>query len=90
MQAKYAALRQAWYDEALHAAPEALKDLTLRDFAVLYAAEGSRRDRNQVALCNSNPAILQIAQAGIARLSHNPKRYYRRQCHQDDDEASLK
>src|SRR5690606_39030567 len=40
MQAKYAAKREAAYQQGCEEAPELLKNPTFRDFVVLYMAEG--------------------------------------------------
>jgi hypothetical protein len=42
---------------------------TFRDFVVLYIAEGYKRDRNVVSICNSDPAIVALAQGWVRRLS---------------------
>src|SRR4051794_978129 len=43
MQAKFAALREAAYQQGLAKVPALLQDLRLRDFVVLYMAEGTKR-----------------------------------------------
>src|SRR5438132_13579045 len=45
MQAKYAALRQQAYEQGCEAAQELLADQQIRDFVVLYLAEGTRKAR---------------------------------------------
>ncbi|MBF8282869.1 MAG: hypothetical protein HW378_1784, partial [Anaerolineales bacterium] len=87
---KHEALRHQWYDEAYQTAPEVLSDPVMRDFVVLYAAEGFKRDRNRVELCNSNPNIMRVAHRFIGALSRNPHIRYRLQCHVDNDEGELK
>src|SRR5207253_2293311 len=57
MQAKYAVLRQEAYDSAMAQASELLADQEIRDFVVLYLAEGYRKDRNMVAFSNSSPGM---------------------------------
>ena len=90
MQAKYAALRQSAYDEMYAKAHEMLRDSTIRDFVVLYLAEGHRRDRNTVALGNSNPNIVRFAHDSMRRLATNPHFEYRFQFHADQDPEELK
>ncbi len=68
---KHAAVREQWYNEAYQQAGEILQDALIRDFVVLYAAEGYKRNRNQVSICNSNLAIMRMAHEHIQRLSHN-------------------
>ena len=87
---KYAAQRQQWYNEAYAEAGDVLKNPLLRDFVVLYAAEGTKRYRNQVELCNSNPGIIQVAHLCIRTLSRNSHIQYRLQCHIDNDEEQLR
>ena len=86
---KHAALRQQWYNEAYAEAGEVLKNPLLRDFVVLYAAEGYKRNRNQVCICNSNPAIIKVAHEYIRQLSSNSHLEYLLQCHVDNHEREL-
>jgi hypothetical protein len=87
---RHAEQRRQWYEEARQEAAEFLNDPIMRDFVVLYAAEGYRRDKNQVSICNSNPGIVRAANKCIKRLSSNPSIEYRLQCHRDNDEDDLK
>jgi hypothetical protein len=53
---KYQLLRDEAYAQG-KSEYEALKLVpTFRDFVVLYIAEGSKRNRNRVVICNSDPA----------------------------------
>ncbi|HSD24936.1 MAG TPA: hypothetical protein VLB79_11490, partial [Solirubrobacterales bacterium] len=45
---------------------------TFRDFVALYIAEGSKRNRNTVAICNSDPAVMQIGTLWFRRFSRRP------------------
>jgi transposase-like protein len=90
MQAKYASRRQQAYDEALHRAPELLNDREIRDFVVLFLAEGTRRDRNVVALSNSNPLIIKFAHHCMNRLATNHNCYCSFQYHTDQDPEQLR
>jgi hypothetical protein len=90
MQAKYAAIRQSAYDEVYAKAQEMLRDNTIRDFVVLYLAEGYRRDRNTVALGNSNPKIVQFAHVCMKRLATNSHFDYSFQYHADQDPEELR
>jgi hypothetical protein len=87
---KHREQRQRWYHEAYAEAAEILKDPLKRDFVVLYAAEGFKRDRNRVEICNSNPSIVHIAHRHIVELSNSANIQYRLQCHIDNDEGGLK
>ena len=90
MQAKYAAIRQAAYDAVYSQATELLRDRDLRDFVVLYLAEGYRKDRNSVSFGNSNPRMIQFAHGCMRRLSSNPHFRYSFQYHADQDPSELK
>lgn len=90
MQAKYAAIRQAAYDDAYSRATDLLQDRDLRDFALLYLAEGYRKDRNSVSFNNSNPAMIRFAHTCMRRLSTNPHFRYGFQYHADQDPEALK
>lgn len=87
---KHARQREEWYAEAYQQAPETLRDARLRDFVVLYAAEGYKRNRNQVCICNSNPAIMRLAHRCIRHLSKNQHLEYQLQCHVDNDERTVR
>ncbi|HLE29437.1 MAG TPA: hypothetical protein VI793_15020 [Anaerolineales bacterium] len=87
---KHATLREQWYNEAYAEAGNVLQDARLRDFVVLYAAEGFKRDRNRVEICNSNLGVIQIAHHYIKALTRNSHIRYRLQCHVDNDEQTLK
>jgi transcriptional regulator with XRE-family HTH domain len=89
MQAKYAARRQTAYDAMYQAAPKLLEDTEVRDFVVLYLAEGYRKGRNSVQLSNSNPIMVRFAHKCMRRLSTNPHFYYSFQYHADQDPHEL-
>lgn len=86
---KYRKLREQAYQEAWESAEEELQDSRLRDFVILYMAEGFKRSRNKVEICNSDPAIVQLAHEQITRRAHS-KVSYALQCHVDNDEHELK
>jgi AcrR family transcriptional regulator len=90
MQAKYAAIREQAYQQGWDEAPELLKELTFRDFVVLYMAEGSKKDRNRIEFVNSNPDMVWMVCQWMKRLSTNNHFYYKLQCHVDHDEEALK
>ncbi len=58
MQRKYALRRAAAYLQGRIEFAELIEDPTFRDFICLYMAEGSKRSRNTVAVCNSDPTIV--------------------------------
>jgi len=57
---------------------------TFRDFVCLYLAEGYKRDRNRVSICNSDPAIVVLGARWINRLVAR-KVTYALQYHADQD-----
>ena len=61
---------------------------TFRDFVCLYLAEGSKRRRNVVAICNSDPAVIKIAQRWIGRFTRG-RLSYSLQHHADQDLLEL-
>jgi hypothetical protein len=72
---KHARLREAAYNEAYENAAQTLSDQHFRDFIILYMAEGYRRSRNAVSLCNSNPQIIALANHFIVALATNKVGY---------------
>ena len=90
MQSKYAARRQQAYDAVRAQASALLEDREIRDFVVLYLAEGTRKDRNVVALSNSNPLIIKFAHRCMQRLATNPHFYCSFQYHADQDPEQLR
>ncbi len=87
---KYALLRDEAFRQGLNEAPELLKDLSFRDFVVLYMAEGSKRDRNRVEFVNSDSSMVKLANRWISYFTQANKIDYRIQCHIDHDEDELK
>lgn len=85
---KAALKRQLVYQEALLGAPELLQEQRLRDFVVLYLAEGSRRSRHTVEMCNSNPQIVLLSYEFIARFSAR-KLSFALQYHADQNPSEL-
>ena len=90
MQAKYAAIRQAAYDAVYSRAAELLQDRDLRDFVVLYLAEGHRKDRNSVSFGNSNPTMVRFAHSCMRKLATNTHFNYSFQFHADQDPEALR
>lgn len=86
---RYARLREAAYQEGVEQAPLLLQDSTFRDFVVLYMAEGYKRDRNVVALVNSDPEIVRLTHQWMRKLSRKQP-IYNLQYHADHDTEELK
>jgi excisionase family DNA binding protein len=88
MQRKYRALREAAYREGLESYAELAEDPTFRDFVCLYMGEGYKRNRNVVALGNSDTAMVVFVDRWLQRCSDRP-REYRIQFHDDQDLRAL-
>jgi hypothetical protein len=84
MQRKYRLLREAAYREGVSAFDELAADPTFRDFICLYIAEGSKRCRNTVAICNSDPGVMRIATRWICRMTEKSPEFSI-QYHADQD-----
>jgi hypothetical protein len=67
MQARYRLAREEAYAQGAREFPRLSRDVTFRDFVCLYIAEGYKRDRNAVALGNSDPAVVGLSQRWIAQ-----------------------
>jgi excisionase family DNA binding protein len=89
MQRKYRLLREEAYREGLREFDELVRDPTFRDFVCLYIAEGYKRNRNTVSLCNSDPAVMKIAVRWLGRLTDRPAAFYI-QYHADQDLGELR
>ncbi|HYH59550.1 MAG TPA: hypothetical protein VD790_10070 [Thermoleophilaceae bacterium] len=89
MQAKYRRLREAAYEQGREEFEQLAADPTFRDFVALYLAEGSKRNRNTIAICNSDPAVLCVALAWLERLT-GATFGYAIQHHADQDVEELR
>jgi AcrR family transcriptional regulator len=72
MQAGFRVKRRLAYAQGIVEFAELSEDPTFRDFVCLYIAEGSKRNRNQVAVCNSDPAVVRLCTRWIRRFARNP------------------
>jgi excisionase family DNA binding protein len=75
MQRKYRVLREHAYEEGRLSFGTLAVDPTFRDFVCLYIAEGFKRSRNRVSLCNSDPAVVAVAYRWIREFATNPLCY---------------
>jgi AcrR family transcriptional regulator len=89
MQRKYGARRTEAYLEGRASFEHHCTDSTFRDFVCMYIGEGSKRNRNRVAICNSDPAVLQLAATWLHRLSAK-QRHYCIQYHADQNLDELR
>jgi hypothetical protein len=85
---KWRRLREDAYAEGLRIFRELAEDPSFRDFVCLYVAEGYKRDRNTVAICNSDPAVMRLSHRWITGMTSNLMDY-RFQYHADQDPREL-
>lgn len=69
---KHQQLRARAYEEGRESFAKLAKDPLFRDFVSLYIAEGYKRNRNKVALGNSDPAVVKLAHHWIRQYARNP------------------
>jgi hypothetical protein len=89
MRRKYRDQREAAYAEGKAEFEHLAAIPTFRDFVCLYIAEGYKRQRNSVELCNSDPRVIALAVRWIRRFARNPVRV-RVQYHADQDVDELR
>lgn len=89
MQRKYRLLREQAYQEGLEEFGELAADPTFRDFVCLYIAEGYKRNRNMVSICNSDPAVMRIATRWVRRAAAKEPEFLV-QYHSDQDLDELR
>ena len=80
--------RQEAYEQGAAEFASLAQDPTFRDFVCMYIGEGYKRDRNRVALANSDPVVVSLAARWISALADN-KLDYSVQFHADQDPAWL-
>jgi AcrR family transcriptional regulator len=88
MQRNYALRRAAAYLQGRIEFADLMTEPTFRDFVCLYMAEGYKRCRNTVTVCNSDPAIVVLCARWVRRFARNPVRYSI-QYHADQDLEGL-
>jgi len=71
MQRKFERKRELAYNAARHSFQAMARDPAFRDFVCLYIGEGYERNRNRVAIANSDPGVVEMAFRWISRLSKN-------------------
>jgi len=90
MQAKYKKIRDDAYARGFAEAPDLLKNPMFRDFVTLYIAEGTKTQRNYVALANSDASVILLANYWFQEfMSKNKKMEYQVQIHADHDELEI-
>jgi hypothetical protein len=86
---KHRLIRENSYWEGRNTFAQLAEDPTFRDFVNLYIAEGYKRSRNTLSICNSDPGLMRLANRWIRALTDKKLRY-RVQCHHDQDQEYLK
>lgn len=89
MQRKFRRLREEAYREGVASYAGLVADLTFRDFVCLYIAEGYKRNRNEVSICNSDPAVMRVATHWLSKLTETKLRFSL-QYHADQDVGELR
>jgi hypothetical protein len=89
MRRTYALRRAAAYLQGRIEFENLLETPTFRDFVCLYMAEGYKRDRNRVRVCDSDPSIVVLCAAWVRRFARNPLTYSI-QYHADQDLDELR
>jgi hypothetical protein len=89
MQAACKRRRDEAYADGKRAFEGLAMDPTFQDFVCLYIAEGYKRDRNRVAVGNSDPAVVCLSDQWIRRFSRNRVKYAL-QYHADQDLPRLR
>jgi excisionase family DNA binding protein len=89
MKRKFRLLREAAYREGAESYMELVRDPSFREFICLYLGEGHKRNRNVVALGNSDTAMVVFVNRWFQQLSQRP-RDYRIQYHRDQDLDALR
>ena len=75
MKRKYRLLREAAYREGVESYPTLVQEPTFRDFVCLYIAEGYKRSRHTVSICNSDPPVMLLADRWMRRFAGRPLDY---------------
>ena len=70
-----ASKRRSAYERGLAEFDALAAQPTFRDFVCMYIGEGSKRSRNTVAICNSDPKVVLLGDSWIRRFAVNPVTY---------------
>jgi hypothetical protein len=89
MRHKHQLLRGAAYREGLESFDALGEEPGFRDFLCLYIAEGYKRNRNCVAIGNSDDAVIDLVMRWIDRLTHK-RPVFSIQFHVDQDLGELR
>jgi AcrR family transcriptional regulator len=89
MQQRYKRIREEAHELGLWEFPRLCREPGFRDFVCMYIGEGFKRNRNTVALANSDPAVIRLADRWLREFS-NRKIGYGVQHHADQDLDELR
>ncbi len=89
MQTNYRRRREQAYAEGRASFARLSEVPTFRDFVALYVAEGYKRDRNEVSISNSDPAVMAVAVAWLRRMTERRLKFSL-QYHADQNLAELR
>lgn len=73
---KWKQIRAEAYQSAEASAKTDLENYLNRDFTVLYIAEGYKRNRTQVSICNSSPQVMKLANTFLTQYHPSTKMGY--------------
>ncbi len=73
---KYRLLREAAYDDGRDSFASLASEPTFRDFVCMYIAEGSKRNRNVVAIANSDPRVCGLAHFWMLKFTSAQLTYW--------------
>jgi transcriptional regulator with XRE-family HTH domain len=86
---RFKRLRDEAYEEGWQQFDDLIQERTFRDFVCMYIGEGSKRNRNALALCNSDPDVIVLAEYWRRRFAKKPL-LFALQYHADQDPEQLK
>lgn len=86
---RFKAKRDAAYEEGWQEFDDLVKEPTFRDFVCMYIGEGTKRNRNTVAICNSDSNVVILGDFWMRRFGRN-KLDYSVQYHADQDPEALR
>jgi hypothetical protein len=89
MHERYRRERESAYETGRAEYATRAADPTFRDFVTLFIAEGTKRDRNRVAVANSDPAVVAVCVAWLRRLTDR-RLYCSVQVHADQDLEAIR
>jgi hypothetical protein len=89
MRLKYKLLRDEAYEAGFAQYDELIMEPTFRDFVCMYIGEGSKRNRNEATICNSDSNVIVLAEYWMRRFAQKPL-LFSLQYHADQDPDELR